>query len=211
MPVAAESIVVNDVHSRLNPTRVAEILRPRDIDELVAAVRLASERCMPASTCGGRHAMGGQQFASDAILIDTTALAAVHCFDAAAGLIEIEAGADWPAIIRATHDQQSPAPPMWAIRQKQTGADCLTLGGAVSANVHGRGLLMKPLLDDIESLKVVTADGQFLNCSRSTNSELFSLVAVVRGPLTARKTSVPKPARARSVSAIFQFRSGIVP
>lgn len=61
------------------------------------------------------------------------------------------------------------------IRQKQTGADRLSVGGALSANIHGRGLQMKPLIDDVESFRIVTASGEILNCSRRENAQLFSL------------------------------------
>src|SRR5207253_9343496 len=50
------------------------------------------------------------------------------------------------------------------------------LGGSVSANAHGRGLLMGPIVEDIEALTLVTTDGQRLTCSRRQNAELFSLV-----------------------------------
>ena len=168
--------LVNDVHSRLNATNVAEVICPRDVDELRAAVRSAADRKMQISVCGGRHAMGGQQFGTDSLLIDTTSLTRTHSFDSDCGLIEIEAGAQWPDVIRATHDAQPGETKGWGIRQKQTGADALSLGGAASANVHGRGLLMGPFVDDVESLKLVTGDGQLLNCSRTQNAELFSLV-----------------------------------
>ena len=97
-------------------------------------------------------------------------------FDAANGMIEMEAGADWPEVIRATHAAQ-PGGRRWGIRQKQTGADELTLGGSVSANVHGRGLLMGPFVDDVEALTLVDAGGEVLDCSRTKNAELFALVA----------------------------------
>jgi hypothetical protein len=61
----------------------------------------------------------------------------------------------------------------WGIRQKQTGADRLTLGGAVAANIHGRCLTAAPLVGDLESLEVVTADGEIVNCSRHNRPELF--------------------------------------
>src|SRR5690606_8149378 len=64
----------------------------------------------------------------------------------------------------------------WGIRQKQTGADDLTLGGTVAANGHGRGLTMRPIVDDIEALTVVTAQGELLRCSRDEEPELFSLL-----------------------------------
>ena len=63
----------------------------------------------------------------------------------------------------------------WAIRQKQTGVDAVSLGGSISANAHGRGLLMQPIGDDIEELTVIDARGEVVVCSRAVNAELFSL------------------------------------
>jgi FAD/FMN-containing dehydrogenase len=63
----------------------------------------------------------------------------------------------------------------WGIIQKQTGADRLTLGGALAANVHGRGLALKPIIGDVESFTLMDADGKLARCSRTENSELFSL------------------------------------
>ncbi|MEM7236191.1 MAG: D-arabinono-1,4-lactone oxidase, partial [Planctomycetota bacterium] len=58
----------------------------------------------------------------------------------------------------------------------QTGADRLSLGGAIAANVHGRGLTMKPFVGDVESFVLVDANGDALECSREQNRELFELV-----------------------------------
>ena len=55
--------------------------------------------------------------------------------------------------------QRGPGP-SFGIRQKQTGADRLTVGGAVSANIHGRGLNAQPFVADIEALEVVTPKGE---------------------------------------------------
>jgi FAD/FMN-containing dehydrogenase len=162
---------LNDVHSQLNATTVACVERPRTLDELRAAVAHARARRLPISIAGGRHAMGGQQFAEGSLHIDTTAMSAVHDADARRGLLRIEAGADWPRIIEATRALQG-----WGIRQKQTGVDAVTLGGSISANAHGRGLLMQPLGDDVEDLTLVDARGDVVVCSRSRNAELFSLV-----------------------------------
>ena len=46
----------------------------------------------------------------------------------------------------------------------------------MSANAHGRGLAMRPLVDDVEALTVVGPDGAVRRCSRTENRELFSLV-----------------------------------
>jgi len=169
---------VNDVHSRLNPTTVSGIVRPTGIEDVRAAVlHAASERPNGGgglAICGGRHAMGGQQFATDSLLLDMTGMNRAIDLDEERGLLSMEAGAMWPDVIRATHDL-SRGEPRYSIRQKQTGADNLTLGGAVGCNAHGRGLTMGPIGEDVERLTLVNAMGEVIECSRDQNRELFSL------------------------------------
>jgi FAD/FMN-containing dehydrogenase len=166
----AVSELVNDVHSRLNPTAVAQVVRPRSLAELQAAVLGVTERRTSLALCGGRHAMGGQQFCTGGTLLDTSGLAGVLSLDLDRGLVEVEAGIQWPALIDALADTR------WSIRQKQTGADDFSLGGAISANVHGRGLTLPPLVADVERLVLVGADGEPRTCSRTESPELFRLV-----------------------------------
>lgn len=166
---------VNDVHSRLNETLVARVAKPRDLDELRAVVKDAAACRLPIAVAGGRHAMGGQQFCAGGLLVDMSAMARPVALDLERGLLEMEAGARWPEVIRATHELQGEAV-RWGIRQKQTGADSLSLGGSVAANGHGRGLTLGPMVDDVEALTVVTADGEPVRCSRDEHAELFSLV-----------------------------------
>jgi FAD/FMN-containing dehydrogenase len=168
-------IWVNDVHSQLNRTRVRELLRPRTRDELAEIVRSASRKGLPISVSGCRHSMGGQQFATDSICIDTRALNRVISFNQERGLIETEAGIQWPKLIRTYLDARRDSANQWGIAQKQTGADTFTLGGSLSSNVHGRGLAMKPLISNIESFTLVDADGKSVRCSRDENGELFRI------------------------------------
>src|SRR5213078_1847708 len=89
-------IWVNDVHSQLNRTRGRELLIPRTRDELAVIVRSAPPKVLPISVSGCRHSMGGQQFATDSICIDTRSLDRLISFDQEHGLIEVEAGIQWP-------------------------------------------------------------------------------------------------------------------
>jgi FAD/FMN-containing dehydrogenase len=166
-------IWVNDVHSQLNRTRVRELLTPRTVRELAEAVRLAARRSLPISVSGCRHSMGGQQFAMDSLCIDTRLLARVVSFNRERGLITLEAGIQWPELIRAYLEAQRDTTTQWGIAQKQTGADTFTLGGSLSSNVHGRGLAMKPLISNVESFTLINSDGKSIHCSRGENRELF--------------------------------------
>src|SRR5207247_4780950 len=90
--------------------------------------------------------------------------------------VEAETGIQWPDLIERLIAMQRGQSSAWGIIQKQTGADRLTLGGALAANIHGRGLALKPIIGDIESFTLMHADGSLSTCNRSENPELFSLV-----------------------------------
>jgi FAD/FMN-containing dehydrogenase len=120
--------------------------------------------------------MGGQQFGTDTVLIDIRKLSRVLNLDRKHGIIEVEAGIEWPELIEGYLALQNGDGQGWGIAQKQTGADRLTIAGTIAANAHGRGLTMKPFISDVESFVLVDAIGTAHTCSRTENSELFRLV-----------------------------------
>src|SRR5688500_18577435 len=164
---------VNDTHSALNRTPVARVLEPRDAGEVADAVAVAARLGQPLAIAGSRHAMGGQQFLSGGTLLDMRKLSGLRWFDRNRALMEVGAGITWPDVIRGYLALQRGPGPAFGIRQKQTGADRLTLGGAVAANMHGRTLAAPPFVADIEGLEVVTATGEVVRCSRAENPALF--------------------------------------
>ena len=165
---------VNDVQSRLNATRVEQILRPDSVEALQAALTERPDRVF--SLAGGRHAMGGQQFGAGTTLLDLRGCNRVLNFDRERSLLEVQAGVEWPELLAYLHREQEGRAKPLSIRQKQTGIDRVTLGGTLSANGHGRGLRFPPIVDDVESFVLVDAAGRVLTCSRHENTELFSLV-----------------------------------
>jgi FAD/FMN-containing dehydrogenase len=173
---APESTEVNDVHSQLNPTRVSKILQPRSPEEVRQIIRTAQNTRTAVSICGGRHAMGGQEFGTDTTLVDVRKLNRILNLNRETGIIEIEAGIEWPQLIDGYLALQGAGQRSWGIAQKQTGADRLTLSGTMAANAHGRGLTMKPFISNVESFALIDAAGVTRTCSRSENAELFRLV-----------------------------------
>ncbi len=165
-------VELNDIHSKLNKTSVLEILSPKSVEEIQAALRDAKKNGQSVSISGGRHSMGGQQFGAGTIHLSMSSFNQVVGFDEGAGVVEVQSGIQWPALIKwLTKNQKK-----WAIRQKQTGADRLSIGGALSSNIHGRGLKMRPMVDDVESFTLIDANGDVKICSRAENKELFGLV-----------------------------------
>lgn len=166
----------NDRHSHLNRTSMLGRIAPRTPDDVVRALAGIRGRGQSLSIAGACHAMGGQQFASGSWLLDMRGMNRVLDFDPDRALIRAQAGITWPELIRAYIARQHGRELAWGIRQKQTGADRLTLGGAVSANIHGRGLRYAPFVDDIESLQVVLASGEVVECNRRSHADLFRCV-----------------------------------
>ena len=166
---------VNDIHSQLNATHLKASVRPASVQGLQQVVGDAKANRFTLSIAGGRHAMGGQQFLSEGVLVDMRGMNRIIDFDQQRGLIEVGAGIEWPALIDYLEAAQAGSLEKWTIAQKQTGADRLTLGGALSCNAHGRGLAMKPIVGDVEAFTLVDAAGEVRKCSRADNAELFRL------------------------------------
>jgi FAD/FMN-containing dehydrogenase len=167
--------LVNDIHSQLNPTRVSCIVRPASTSDLHSTVASTASQGKSISIAGGRHSMGGQQFGTDSVLLDMRSLNRVIEFDREQGLVEVEAGILWPELLDHLSQAQTDGQTQWGIVQKQTGADRLSIGGALASNIHGRGLKFKPIIDQVESFKLMDHTGVVRVCNRSENSELFRL------------------------------------
>ena len=171
----ASGILVNDSHAAMNPTWVRTIEKPKTLIDLQQHIKDAVSQNLSVSIAGGRHALGGQQFATDAMLIDTTQLTRVYGLDPNNGLVKVEAGIRWPELMEGIAKLQQDEPNPWVIRQKQGGSDEICIGGTLSANAHGRGLNMKPIIDDVEFFELINAQGELVFCSRTQNPELFTL------------------------------------
>lgn len=119
--------------------------------------------------------MGGQQFGEGTILIDTRSLDRVVELNEDAGLVTVEGGIQWPALLDGLARRQAGRAHAWSIHQKQTGADRLTLAGALACNAHGRGLTLPPIAAQVEAFDLVNWRGDVVTCSRTQNTELFRL------------------------------------
>ena len=166
---------LNDVQSRLNGTEVTRVARPRTPDEVRHEIQRAADDGLAICPAGSLHSMGGQQFAASGVSISSSRLKEIGPLDRETSSVWAQSGVTWPELVRWLHKSQAGADETLSIIQKQTGADEMTLGGALSSNIHGRVLGRRPIVADIQAFHLTDAKGERVLCSRESNPELFAL------------------------------------
>ena len=168
--------LLNDIQSKLNPTKIGKLLTPKDLGEISKLVSETYQRGKAISIAGSMHSMGGQQFSTDEYCVSTKGFTGIDCIGDDFNQVRVQSGVIWPELVNWLKNAQAGSHKSMTIIQKQTGADDLTIGGAISSNIHGRVLNRKPIVDDVNGFTITTFDGVRKYCSRSENSDLFSNV-----------------------------------
>ncbi len=157
-----------DDASHLNSSHVAEIRSPKTVTEVIKAVRDAHSTNRKISLSGIRHSMGGQALGLNTLHIDMTHLDGVRYNDADQ-TVTVGPGATWRQV------QQVLSPHDRAVRVMQD-SNIFSVGGSLSVNAHGKDPQYGSLIESVNYLKIVTADGKEVFCNRTQNKELFSAV-----------------------------------
>ncbi len=155
-------VVVNDV-TQLNPIRVARVVAPTTLEQIVAEVKAHSG---PVSIGGGRYSMGGQTATENALQIDMRQFDKVLSLDVANKEITVQAGITW----RKIQERIDPHNLSLSIMQSYSN---FTVGGALSVNAHGRYMGLGPAVLSVKSIRLVLANGDIVTASPRENSELF--------------------------------------
>lgn len=145
--------------------RPAAIARCHNVNDVQAAIRLASEFGLPVSIKGGGHNVAGHAVCDDGLMLDLSPMNSVHV-DPSARRARVEGGAVWRDVDRETQ-AFGLATPGGLI--SDTGVAGLTLSGGVGWLRSRYGLC----IDNITSMDVVTANGDLVTANKSTNPDLF--------------------------------------
>ena len=149
--------------TQLSPIKVAGVTEIRGADD----VRLALNRWSGnVSVGGGRFSMGGQTAVRDGFQLDMRSMNKLVAFDPVRQITRVQAGMRWREL------QAAIDPAGLSVRTMQSYAS-FTVGGSVSVNCHGRYLGHGPVSESVRALQVVLPDGETVEASRQTNSELF--------------------------------------
>jgi FAD/FMN-containing dehydrogenase len=161
------SIPLQDA-SRLKSSIVGEIRSPKTVAEVIQAVRDARSTHRKISLSGIRHSMGGQALGSNTLHLDMTHMDSVRYNDSNQ-TVTVGPGATWRQI-QTTLSQHGRA-----VRVMQD-SNIFSVGGSLSVNAHGKDPRYGSLIESVNSLKLVTADGREIQCDRTQQQDLFSAV-----------------------------------
>jgi FAD/FMN-containing dehydrogenase len=143
----------------------ALIVRCESDSDVVAAIGFAREAGLEIAVRGGGHSMAGMSTVDDGLVVDLSRMNTVQV-DPVARRVTAGGGALLSDMDAATQKHGLAAP---AGMISHTGVAGLTLGGGLGWLTRKAGLS----LDNLQSVRVVTAAGQVLRAADDENPDLF--------------------------------------
>jgi len=143
----------------------AVIVRCAGVSDVIAAVKLGRASGLPVAVRSGGHSFPGLSVADDALMIDLSPMKGVRV-DPETSTARVQAG-----VLLGELDKETQAfglaVPSGIVTH--TGVAGLTLGGGIGWLMRRHGLS----IDQLVSVDLVTADGEFGNASADENADLF--------------------------------------
>ncbi|MDF2433659.1 MAG: hypothetical protein JWP44_3290 [Mucilaginibacter sp.] len=156
------SRIVNDI-TQLNPIKVNAILHLTTTAEIVTAVKKCTG---PISIGGGRYSMGGQTATENALQIDMRTFNKVLYLSKKDREITVQTGITWHKLLEYIDTANL------SVKIMQSYSN-FTVGGALSVNAHGRYVGLGPIILSVKKIKIILANGDVVEASPVTNSEIF--------------------------------------
>lgn len=146
-----------------SPAVVAMAASPADVARAIAYGR---EHSLVISVRSGGHSNAGLSTNDGGIIIDVSRMNDIRVTDKAAGRVRIGAGATWGDVAK-TLDADGLA--ISSGDTSSVGVSGLILGAGVGWMVRKYGLA----LDTLQSVELVTAEGEIITASKTSHPELF--------------------------------------
>lgn len=160
MPVYADDA------GKLLPTNIKEIRPAESTASLQKWVKTANKENQKLSIAGMQHTQGGHTMYPNATMIDMKSYNEILDYDPNRKRITVQSGITWDQIQRKINRDGL------ALRVTQSQS-IFTVGGSLSANIHGRDIRYGSLIDTVESFRLLTPEGEIIEVSRNKNSEWF--------------------------------------
>jgi L-gulono-1,4-lactone dehydrogenase len=157
--------------------RPAERRRPRNRDELAAAIASAASAGRKVGIPGSGHSFT-EAALTDGTMIDVSALRGVLEADRQASLVRVGGGTVLAELNEALHG-------LGLAMENLGDIDRQTIAGAISTGTHGTGARLRNISSQVEAIELVLADGSVRELSASTDPELLRAARVGVGALGA--------------------------
>ncbi len=154
----------------------AELVRPRDRDELAAAVVAATEAGRKVSVAGSGHSFT-EAALTDGTMIDAGALSGLIEADRDSGLVKVGGGTVLTALNEELHT-------LGLAMENLGDIDRQTVAGAIATGTHGTGAKLRNISAQVEAIELVTADGSVRELD-SSQADLLRAARVGVGALGA--------------------------
>ena len=156
---------VRQIWNGMHDKRPALIARCSGVADVIASVNFARENNILVSVRGGGHNVAGSASNDDGLMIDLSLMKGIRV-DSANRTVHAQGGVTWGELDRETQIFGLVAPGGVV---STTGIAGLTLGGGIGWIRNKYGLT----IDNLLSVDIVTADGNFVTASENQNPDLF--------------------------------------
>lgn len=160
--VDLNSYLPDQINDTEEPQNLARIIVKSEQD-VVDAIKSTSG---PVTVSGVHYSLGGQVKYNNGLFLDMSHFNQVVDFDTEKKVITVQSGISWDEI------QKIIDPHNLSVKIMQNNND-YSVGGSLSVNVYGRFIHSGPIINTVESIRVVLSDGKVYNASPDVNPALY--------------------------------------
>ena len=157
--------------------RPAEVVRPRDREELAEAIAAAAAAGRKVRIAGSGHSFT-EAALTDGTMLRVEALGGVLDADRESGLVRVGGGT-------VLADLNEELARLGLAMENLGDIDRQTISGAISTGTHGTGARLRNISAQVEGLELVLADGTVRHLSATTHPELLRAARVGVGAFGA--------------------------
>lgn len=149
-------------------SEVAQVIEVQNMADIQRALEIAQNEKKKVSIAGAQHTMGGHTFNKDNIVLKMHRFNKMRYVEDSQTVV-VESGATW----REVQEFLDPLNRALIVMQSD---NIFSVGGSLSANVHGWQTNKPPIISTVRQFRLMLASGEILTCSRDENPELFKAV-----------------------------------
>lgn len=169
----------------------SEILIPKTITEIQEIIKISKEKGNKIIPRGGGCSYGDEALGE--VVVDTTGMKKILEWNKNLGILRVQIGVTFEEVLVNCLEDS------W-ILAVIPGTRYVTMGGALSNNIHGKNSYVKGNFGEwVKEFKIIIASGDHINCSRNENSDLFfatiggaGLLGIVT-EITIQLVRIPSP------------------